>query len=296
MPIKPLLTFCALLCASFSYAQQKGYYRTPALHGNTVVFTAEGDLWKYDIGTNLSTRLTTNDGVEQNPAISPDGKQLAFSGQYEGVSEVYLMDINGGVPRRLTYGLDNSMFISGWTKDGKILYRSEGHTQLPLPQLIKLDPVSLKKENLPLWQASIGTYDEDGILYFTRFPNQGSKTKRYKGGLIEQVWKFDGKNEAKSITGDFEGTSTSPMYYNGRVYFLSDRDGTMNLWSVDKDGKSIKQHTFSKGWDLQTASIDGSRIVYQKGADIWLYDTGTGNEKLLDITSFLILGSVNSNG
>jgi tricorn protease len=283
MPIKPLLTFCAVLCASLAYGQQKGYYRTPALHNNTVVFTAEGDLWKYDIGTGLSARLTTNDGVELNPAISPDGKQLAFSGQYEGVSEIYLMDIDGGVPRRLTYDLSTSLLISSGTKDSKILYRSSGHTLLPLPQLFKLDPISLKKENLPLWQASIGTYDEDGILYFTRFPNQGSKTKRYKGGLIEQIWKFDGKSEAKSLTGDFEGTSTNPMYYNGRVYFLSDRDGTMNLWSIDKDGKNPKQQTFSKGWDLQTPSIDGSRIVYQKGADIWLYDIGTNTEKLLNI-------------
>ncbi len=283
MPIKSLLTCCAVFCASLSYSQQKGYYRTPALHDNTVVFTAEGDLWKYDLITNLSTRLTTNDGVEQNPAISPDGKQLAFSGQYEGVSEIYLMDINGGVPRRLTYELNGALLISGWTKEGKILYRSAGHTQLPLPQMMKLDPISLKKENLPLWQASIGCYDEAGVLYFTRFPNQGSKTKRYKGGLIEQIWKFDGKSEAKAITGDFEGTSTNPMYYNGRVYFLSDRDGTMNLWSMDKDGKNIKQQTFSKGWDLQTPSIDGARVVYQKGADIWLYDISSNTEKLLNI-------------
>ncbi|OOQ59697.1 S41 family peptidase [Mucilaginibacter pedocola] len=284
MPIKPLLTFCALFCASFSFAQQKGYYRTPALHGNTVVFTAEGDLWKYDTGTSLSTRLTTNDGVEQNPAISPDGKQVAFLGQYEGVSEIYLMDINGGVPRRLTYSLGSGLLISGWTADGKILYRSEAHTALPQPQLIKIDPVTLKTETIPLWQASIGSYDEAGVLYFTRFPNQGSKTKRYKGGLIEQIWKFDGKSEAIAITGDFEGTSTNPMYYNGRVYFLSDRDGTMNIWSADKDGKNVKQQTFSKGWDLQTPAIDGSKIVYQKGADIWIYDIAANAEKLLNIS------------
>ncbi|QXV67459.1 PD40 domain-containing protein [Mucilaginibacter sp. 21P] len=284
MLVKPLLSVLALLAVSTSYGQQKGYYRTPALHQNTVIFTAEGDLWKYDLSSNQTSRLTTNDGVELNPAISPDGKQVAFLGQYEGTTEVYLMDINGGVPKRLTYELTGGQYISGWTKDGKILYRSEGNTSLPQPQLIKLDPVILKRQTVPLWQASIGTYDENGILYFTRFPNQGSKTKRYKGGLIEQLWKFDGKQEAKSLTGDFEGTSTNPMYYNGRVYFLTDRDGTMNLWSIDKEGKDLKQHTFSKGWDLQTPSMDEGRIAYQKGADIYVYDIASNAEKPLNIS------------
>ena len=90
--------------------------------------------------------------------------------------------------------------------------------------------------------------------------------------MIEQVWKFNGTQEATSLTGDFDGTSTSPMLYNNRIYFLSDRDGTMNIWSMDKDGKDLKQETFSKGWDLQTPSIYDSKIVYQKGADICLYD------------------------
>jgi tricorn protease len=284
MSAKPFLFSFLLLSFSLAYGQQKGYYRTPCLYKNTVVFTAEGDLWKYDLSSGLSTRLTTNEGVEQNPAVSPDGKQLAFSGQYEGVSEIYLMDINGGVPKRLTYDSDGELFISGWTKDGKILYRGSTNSSLPLPQLFKLDPVTFKKEIIPLWQASLGCYDDAGILYFTRFPNQGSKTKRYKGGLIEQVWKFDGKQEAVNLTGDFDGTSTSPMFYNGRVYFLSDRDGTMNIWSMDKNGKDLKQQTFSKGWDLQTPSIYDSKIVYQKGADLCLYDITSNQEKVLDIS------------
>ncbi|OJW13594.1 S41 family peptidase [Mucilaginibacter sp. 44-25] len=283
MAIRTLLLTGALLVSSASFGQQKGYYRTPTLHGNTVVFTAEGDLWKYDINTSLCSRLTSDDGVELNPAISPDGKTVAFLGQYEGSTEIYVMDINGGVPRRLTYELTNGQLISGWTKDGKILYRSKGNTVLPQPQLIKLDPANLKKETLPLWQASLGSFDDEGALYFTRFPNQGSKTKRYKGGLIEQLWKFNGRQEATSLTGDFDGTSTSPMYYNGRVYFLSDRDGTMNLWSMDKNGKDLKQQTHSKGWDLQMPSLDAGRIVYQKGADIYLYDIAADNEKLLNI-------------
>jgi tricorn protease len=284
MSFKNSLFICLGFICSIAHGQQKGYYRTPCIHGNTVVFTAEGDLCKFDISSHTTTRLTTDAGVEENPVISPDGKQMAFSGEYEGAPEIYLMDINGGVPKRLTYDYGADLVLSGWTKDGKILYRTAATSALPSTQLLKLDPASGKKEIIPLFEASLGCYDDNGVLYFTRFENQGSKTKRYKGGWIEQVWRFDGSHEATNLTGDFDGTSTSPMFYNGRIYFISDRDGTINLWSMDTEGKNLKQHTFSKGWDLQTPAIDGDKIVYQKGADIWLYDINNNQENLLDIS------------
>lgn len=274
--------FFLLVCCN-GFAQQKGYYRYPALHGNTLVFTAEGDLWKFDLSAGQASRLTTHSGMEMGARISSDGKQLAFVAEYEGPSELYVMDIAGGIPKRISYG-GGAVYPSGYTADGKILYRTTAYSQLQTPQLVKIDPATLVREQIPLWQASFGCYDQDGVLYFTRFPNQGSKTKRYQGGFIEQVWKFDGKTEAVNLTASFKGTSTNPMYYKDRIYFLSDRDGTMNIWSMDKTGGSLKQQTFSKGWDLQSPAIDDSRIVYQKGADIWLYDINSNEEKLLDIS------------
>src|ERR1041385_1381157 len=102
--MKSPISICLALCllASSLFAQQKGYYRTPAIYQNTVVFTAEGDLWKYDMTTGITTRLTTNPGVERNPLISPDGKQIVFVGQYEGATDLYLMSMNGSIPKRLT--------------------------------------------------------------------------------------------------------------------------------------------------------------------------------------------------
>lgn len=277
------VTLCTLITLSSS-AQQKGYYRAPAIYGNTVVFTAEGDLWKYDMSTGASSRLTSNEGMETDAAISPDGKTVIFSGEYEGSRELYSMSINGGVPRRLTWDFDGYVRASGFTKDGKIIYRTSKYASVPDPQLFLLDPASLNMQPVPLWQASDGCYDDNGVLFFTRFPNQGSKTKRYKGGLIEQVWRFDGKKEATLLTGDFEGTSTRPMFYNNRIYFISDRDGTMNIWSMNEEGKDVKQQTFSKGWDIQGASINKEKIVYQKGADLWVYDITTNQEKMLEIS------------
>jgi tricorn protease len=271
-----------LLTIGSLYAQQKGYYRTPAISKNTVVFTAEGDLWKYDLVSGITSRLTTHEGVETNPLFSPDGQQLIFCGEYEGVRELYAMPLDGGVPRRLTYDLSGDV-PACWTPDGKLLYRTSRYNTLPSPQLIKLDLATLATEPLPLAEASEGSYDKNGTLFFTRLPYQGSSTKRYKGGLIEQVWRFDGKQEAVNVTGDFDGTSAHPMCYEGRVYFLSDRDGTMNIWSMDGTGKDLKQQTFSKGWDLQSPALSDGRIVYQKGADLVLYDIRANTEKTLDI-------------
>ncbi len=136
---------CSVLfvfCTCIAYSQQKGYYRSPCLYQNTVVFTAEGDLWKYDISSGYTTRLTSHAGMETNPVISPDGSQVAFTAQYEGPSELYIMPINGGVPRRLTYDYTNSKYISCWTNDGNILYRTRAYSKLPAHQLFKLNPVN----------------------------------------------------------------------------------------------------------------------------------------------------------
>ena len=280
-----VLGIVCLFLSNNIFAQQKGYYRSPAIYKNLVVFTAEGDLWKHDMNNGVTSRLTTHSGMEINPIISPDGKQIVFSGQYEGVTELYVMDINGSVPKRITYDFDNwNIKAASWTSDGKVLYSTGTYNQLPTPQLVKVDPVTLDHEVVSLWQAASGCYDNAGILFFTRLPNQGSKTKRYKGGFIEQIWKFDGKQEAVNITADFDGTSSYPMLYQNRIYFLSDRDGTMNIWSMSKEGKEVKQQTFSKGWDIQSPSINSKNIVYQKGADIWLYDIESGKEKVLEIT------------
>ena len=266
-------------------SQQKGYYRSPSISGNEVVFTAEGDLWKFDLTSKKTQRLTTDHGMELQSAISRDGKYIAFIGEYEGPSEVYIIPSEGGKPERLTWE-ENSPLISQWTEDGKILYSTNYYSTLPNAQLLKLDPESATSTLIPLAQADQGTYTDEGELVFTRLRKQSSHTKRYIGGTAQSIWKFDGVNEAEHLTADYEGTSKDPMFYNGRIYFLTDRDGTMNIWSMNTSGEDMQQHTFSSGWDLYEADMDNERIVCQKGADILLYDINTGKEEILDIELF----------
>ncbi len=262
-----------------------GYYRYPAIHGDTVVFAAEGDLWRVDRRGGVATRLTTHPAEESNPAISPDGRTLAFSAAYEGPTEVYTMPIDGGLPVRRTFEGDKAL-VAGWTPGGEILYATTQASGLPNTQLARLDPATGRRALIPLAQASEGCYTPDGkTLFFTRFAFQGSHTKRYRGGTAQSLWRFTEKDgaEAVPLTADFPGTSRSPLAWQGRIYFVSDRDGTMNLWSMDEKGGDLRQHTFHQGWDATSPDLSDGRIVYQLGADLRIFDIASNQDAPLPI-------------
>ncbi|MFO0808139.1 MAG: S41 family peptidase [Gemmataceae bacterium] len=283
----------ALLCLTAATAQtiaaDPGYFRQPAIHGDTVVFIAEGDLWSIPVTGGRATRLTAHPAAEGNPAISPDGKFLAFTARFEGPTEVYVMPLAGGPPRRLTFDSARVSYV-GWTPDGKVMVGTDAHAGLPNHQLVVLDFAepdgAVIRTRIPLAQAADGCYSTDkATLFFTRLAFQGSHTKRYKGGTAQQLWSFrDGDPEAKALTGDYAGTSKTPMVWDGRVYFASDRDGTMNLWSVAPDGSDPKQHTRHTGFDLASPAMASGRVVYQLGADLHVFDIAGGTDKTIPIT------------
>jgi tricorn protease len=265
-------------------AAPQGYFRSPAIRGETIVFTAEGDLWTVSIQGGEARRLTTHAAEESHAAISPDGTTLAFSANYEGPTEVYTMPLGGGLPRRRTWeGAPAS--VVGWTSEGRILYATAGSSTLPSTQLATLDPRSGRRELVPLAEASDGSYDASGrVLYFTRYAFQGSHTKRYQGGTAQNIWRYTaGSAEAVPLTADYAGTSKTPMWWNGRIYFASDRDGTMNLWSMDPEGHDLRQLTRHRGWDVRSPALGDGRIVYQLGADLNLFDIARGSDTTLDI-------------
>jgi tricorn protease len=152
-------------------------------------------------------------------------------------------------------------------------------------QTALLDLRTGQSELLPLAQASGGVFDQSGeTLFFTRLSFQGSQTKRYQGGTAQTIWRYTrGGAEAVPLTGDWKGTSRTPMLWAGRIYFASDRDGTMNIWSMDLDGHDLKQHTKHSGWDAQSPSLSDGRIVYQCGADLWLLDLKSGADAVVPI-------------
>ncbi len=261
----------------------EGYYRFPALYGDTLVFVAEGDLWRVPVTGGVAARLTTHPAGEANPAISPDGKTVAFSAGYEGPTEAYTMPLAGGLPVRRTFDGEGSTVV-GWTPEGHLLYATRRHSTLPDVQLAKLDLASSQRSLLPLAQASDASWGPEGTLYFTRLAFQGSHTKRYRGGTAQSLWRLrPGAPEAEPLTADYPGTSKEPMWWQGRLYFASDRDGAMNLWSMDGDGGHLRQHTHHVGWDLTSPSLGEGRIAYQLGADLRLFDLRSGEDRALAI-------------
>ncbi len=265
-------------------AGREGYYRFPAVHGDLVVFTAEGDLWSVGAGGGIARRLTTHPGVESQAAISPDGATIAFTAQYEGPTEVYTMPVAGGLPVRRTFS-GQSVAVVGWTPEAKIITSTQKYSGLPDARLVLVDP-GRGETVIPLGQAADGAFDPTGkTLYFTRLPFQGSYTKRYAGGTAQNLWKYElgGTAEAVPLTADYPGTSKEPMVWNGRVYFVTDRDGIMNLWSMDLKGGGLKQHTFHKELDASSPSLAGGRIVYQLVSDLRVFDIASGKDAGIDI-------------
>lgn len=262
-----------------------GFYRFPAIHGDVVVFAAEGDLWRVGVGGGVAQRLTTHPAEETDPTISPDGKTLAFTARYEGPAEVYTMPLGGGRPTRWTYEGEPSIATT-WTPSGELVYTTTHYSTLPQNQLVRLNLSSGTRTQVPLYTATEGNWDATGhTLYFSRPAFHNNVTKRYTGGTARDVWKYvDGAADAVELTGDYRGESHSPMWWNGRVWFVTDRDGTMNLWTMDESGGDVRQETHHSGWDVKNPDLQAGRIVYQLGADLRLYDIASRSDREIPIT------------
>jgi len=268
--------------ANAGQAAHSGYYRDPAVHAGTVVFTSEGDLWSVSIQGGEAHRLTSNTGIESSATISPDGQTVAFRAQYEGPGEAYTIPIGGGMPERKTW--DGGAYPRGWTPDGRLIVSTDRYSTLPDPKLVLVGSHG-EREIVPLATGDEGAYSDDGkTLFFTRFGKQWSYTKRYKGGWAQTIWRFDGHSEATPLTADWTGTSHNPMVWNHRVYFLSDRDGVMNVYSMDEEGHGVKQESHQHGFDIESASISDGHVVYSCGGDLWTLDLASGYEAVIPIS------------
>jgi len=276
----------SLFGVSSAFAEPaQGYYRFPSIHGDAIVFAAEGDLWSVSTEGGVARRLTTHPGEEIHPTISPDGRTLAFTARYEGPAELYTMPLLGGPPTRQTYEAESSIATT-WTPEGELVYTTSHFSTLPDYELVAIDLENGTRTRIPLSEASEGVFNASGTtLFFVRPSYHRNVTKRYVGGTARKIWKFvDGTPEAEALTADYPGGSHTPMWWQDRVYFITDRDGTMNVWSMGEDGSDLRQQTHHSGWDVRDAALHHGRIVYQSGADLWLYDIGADQTRVLSIT------------
>lgn len=286
--MKLRVAMLAVLLATNTAVAMEGYYRSPSLHGDIVVFTAEGDLWLYRIGSDQAERLTTHPSLETNASLSGDGDQIAFVSDYEGVAEAYVMPTSGGVPKRLTYE-NERVFIQGWTPDGLVLYSTGSRVGAPYNMTLKtVNPATLEVAFIPLADAFDGAIDPDtGDVFFTQFGLQwsGDNAITYRGGMRGKLWKYASapNSEASRLMPDHLGSARRPMTQGDKLYFLSDASGRDNLWSVDSDGANATQITHHEDFSIRGASLDSGRLVYQLGADLHLLDLSSLDSRKLEI-------------
>ena len=269
--------------------------RYPDVFENQVVFCYAGDIWKSDFDGENVIRLTAHEGLEEFPKFSPDGSMIAFTGQYDGDDQVYVMSSNGGIPKRLTYyptplvtaprrGFDAQ--VLGWTPDGKqVMFRSKRDSD-EVDSLTNIYLVSVEgglPECIGTPVAGAGELSPDGkkLVYSPLF-RDFRHWKRYEGGWAQYLVIFDRETKEFKQLPTTPRTDRDPMWCSNGVFFVSDRDGTMNIYQyVEEDGSVVKK-TESKDWDVRWASCDGKeQIVYELGGLLYVYNTVSGETREL---------------
>jgi len=291
-----LIVFCFVTVITFSQNDAR-LLRFPAVYGTQIVFSYAGDLYSVSTTGGEARKLTTHKGYEMFPHFSPDGKWLAFTAQYDGNTEVYVMSSDGGEPKRLTYtatlGRDDisdrmgpNNIVTSWTNDSKkIIYRSRKQSWNDfIGQLFQVSIDGGMSEQLPLPSGGFNSFSADGKKFaFNRVMREFRTWKYYKGGMADDVWVYDfDSKKTENITNNIS-QDIFPMWINNEIYFCSDRDRTMNIFCYNISTKETKKITNYTEYDVKFPSLGDNKIVFENGGFIYLFDVKTQTQSKLNI-------------
>ncbi len=285
--MKSLTPFILLMfvITSFANAQGTRLLRQPTISTESIVFVYANDLWKVDRNGGEAIRLTTNEGQESNPHFSNDEKRIAFSAQYDGNTDVYVIPAEGGSPKRLTWHPDADV-VQGWTPDGKVMFRS-GREARPT-QTSKFFTVSLQgglPKALDIPRAAFGELSADGKqIAYIPITFWDPEWRNYRGGQAMPVWIVDMKTKDLIRTPQpTKERHLDPVWYNNKVFYLSERDYASNIWSFDPKTKEEQQLTHQAQFDVKSLDACKDAIVYECGGYLHLLNPETGDDKQLEI-------------
>ncbi|HEY2460139.1 MAG TPA: PDZ domain-containing protein [Candidatus Acidoferrum sp.] len=258
--------------------------RQPTLSATKIVFVYAGDLWSVSRDGGVAERLTAGIGVKSQPSFSPDGSEIAFSGDYDGNVDVYVIPATGGTPRRLTYHPARDE-VRGWTRDGKrILFASTRNSYSRFTQLFTVSREGGFPTPLPFPIAEEGTYSPDASeIAYVPLGHAFDIWKRYRGGRTSPIW--IAKLSDSSVTQIKRDNSNdyAPIWIDHRIFFLSDRNGPMSLFVYDTNSKAVSEVLKSDGFDFKNASAGPGAIVIEQFGAIWLYDLKSGQAHKVNI-------------
>ncbi len=265
--------------------------RHPTLNRSHIVFVHGGDLWTVSRNGGDAQRLTSTSRA-RDPIFSPDGAQIAFTGEQNGNYDVYIIPATGGVPRRLTYH-PSPDFAIGWTPDGKnILFASQRNSFARFTRLFTIPAQGGFPAEVPLPMAEFGSFSPEGgkLAYvpysnerFFADPQYHMAWKRYRGGTTSPIWIADlSDSQIIKIPRD-NSNDSNPMWVRNKIYFLSDRQGSVTLFVYDPATKEVSQLIENRGMDIKSASAGPDAIVYERFGALCLFDLDSGKTRALNV-------------
>jgi tricorn protease len=270
--------------------------RYPDIKGEQIVFVYAGNIWTVEASGGEARQLTSHKGLELFPKISPDGKWIAFSAEYSGSRQVYIMPAQGGTPQQLTYyndvgnmpprgGFDN--VVMGWTPDSKQVFFRSNRTPFG-ERMGKYFTVSINgglEKELPIPHGGFADLSPDGKkVAFTYVDREFRTWKRYKGGRASDLWIYNLEEDISEKITEFDGTDQIPVWQGDKIYFASDRDLWLNIYSYDTKSGNIQQITTHDTFDVMWPSGAEGKIVYEHGGYIYKLDTETGNYEKVNVS------------
>ncbi len=269
-----------------------GMLRYPDVSAEHIAFIYANDIWIVPRAGGAATPLASPPGLETFPRFSPDGRSLAFVGNYDGNRDLYTISIDGGVPVRVTHH-PASETLCDWTQDGRLLYFTNGFAGLQRQMQLYTSPVSGGlPQRLPVPYGANGSISADGRkLAYTPHTTDHRTWKRYRGGMATDVWTFDLENKTSKKITDWEGTDSQPMWHGSKVYYMCDAgaEHRLNIWSYDTGSGKREQITNLKDYDVKWPSVGpgpdgGGEIVFQYGPELRLLSLTSEQSKAIEVT------------
>ncbi len=262
-------------------SENLGYYSQPTICKNKIVFVSDDDLWSVPREGGAAKRLTANIGIAKQPKLSPDGKRIAYIGTDRGQLGLYVVSAEGGAPQQLVHF--NISNLIGWKNDRTILFSSVLQT-FGVTEAFEFDLIEQKYRKLDLGEVLFCGYGKNGAMMLGRKNGDPARWKRYQGGTAGVIWtRKSSKEKFQRILKNIKTNISSPRLIENQIYFISDHEGSANIYSCELDGKSIKRLTHHEDYYVRNLETDGLQLIYQKGADIYCYDLKTHQELKVEI-------------